>query len=97
MTQHTNTSSLESFQVLAPGLVEQFPQGISATVPEMVRDAFQVRVRVSGVNPRLASEHVTSMCQGMIHDAIEATEKFIGRPATQAEAHQAWNLAAQSI
>lgn len=68
---------------------------IRATAAEMARDTYLARVRLNRVNTKLATEAQISLCQRMIHEAIEATEEYLTRPMTQDEAHHAWTLCSQ--
>jgi hypothetical protein len=77
--------------------IAEMPDGttLRADVPQMALDTYRAKVRRSGINPKLPCEHTIRITQDMIHAAIVATEAFIGREATQPEAHEAWERCAQ--
>lgn len=96
-TTQNQTPDLPIVYSLDATLADGTVLAIRATAAEMARDSYSTRVRMNQVNTRLATEAQISLCQRMIHEAIEATETFLGREMTQDEAHHAWTLCSQVV
>lgn len=92
----TNTTT-ETFQIIAPGLTDAFPEGIARTAAEIAADSYEVACRFGGVNTQLATEVTIAMTRNMAHAAIDKTEAYIGRPLTHDEAAQAWTLISETV